>query len=102
MYTLYPIQEKEKERLGLTEFEKIADDEVIGIMLTPSRVREGIKRWISHGLPPVFTNEFLANSLQAVKESVESKHQRELAAEIKNREDAMNTLLSEFEEKYVE
>ena len=101
MYVLYPISEEERERLGLTEFENSEEpNEVIGVMLTPSRAREGIKRWITHGKPTIFSDDYVSDAMKVVKQSVEAKHQQALNAVIQDNENTLANLHAEFEEKY--
>ena len=74
-YRIYPISTEECEQLGITEqeFKELGSD-MAGMMLTPSRVREGVKRWVKHGAQDPLTD---SDIVSIVYEDLTTKHKAE-------------------------
>ena len=78
-YMIFPITEKEQEFLEVRpqEFD-MEPGELLGMLITPSRVREGIHRWVKKGSPnPIEGNE-VSDVVRAVQETLLEKHQIDL------------------------
>ena len=79
MHVIFPLSQEEQERLKI---ENSIEGSVLGVMITPSRVREGVKRWQKHGCPDVFDGDNVSESVK-VTQQVLSEQQAEKDEETK-------------------
>ena len=89
-FMLLPITEKNREALGLeAEFK---DGGMLGILLPPSRIREGIQRWDKHGCPHPYLNHETPDTLLTLDATIQTLVDRAEAAK--------QVLLDEFQKEY--
>ena len=89
-FMLLPITEKNREALGLED--EFKDGGMLGILLPPSRIREGIQRWDKHGCPHPYTNHETPDTLLTLESTTQTLVDRA--------EEAKEMLLNEFQKEY--
>lgn len=96
MQIIFPLLRDERVRLKITE-EEFGDADTLGVMLTPSAIRVGIRRWQKQGKPSVFEGDEVSLAVSAIQEQI----QEILTEEKQKRAAAEQALLEEFETEYV-
>lgn len=89
MQIIYPLSEDERERMQIPE-QEFGGDGTLGIILTPSDIRRGIRRWLKQGRPDMFRGEEVSEGIYALHEDLSVAHKTQL-------EKQKQVLLDEFE-----
>ena len=77
-YMIFPITEKEQEFLQVRPEEFGVEGSIVGLLLTPSRVREGMRRWVKKGCQnPIDGNE-VSDIVKATADVLVVKHTNQL------------------------
>ncbi len=89
MQIIYPLSEDERERMQIPE-QEFGGDGTLGIILTPSDIRRGIRRWQKQGKPDVHQGEEVSEAVYTLHDALSVAH----TAQLKKQKE---TLLDEFE-----
>lgn len=92
MQIIFPLTRPERNRLKITELE-FRSDKTLGIVLTPSDVRRGLKRWWKQGEPNVAEGADVSQGVAIVCEVLVKTHKAQLKA-------VEEALLDEFETQF--
>lgn len=98
MQIIFPLLKDERVRLKITDEEFPDLDHQIGIILTPSQVRTGIRRWMKQGGPSAMAGDevslVISSHSERIREVLIKEKEKRLAVE--------KALLEEFETQYTE
>ena len=74
-YMIFPITEKEQEFLQVSPEEfAVEAGGIVGLLLTPSRVREGMRRWVKKGCQNPMNGNEVSDVVRATRDVLLLKH----------------------------
>ena len=75
---IFPVTETEQEFLEINPTEFGLNGDTMGAMLSPSRIREGVKRWIKQGCPDPIDGNEVSDVVKATRDVLWLEHNKRI------------------------